>query len=49
MSVKHDSGKQRWDFLPFDALNEVVKVYTGGHEVIGMIIYFSGHELGGAE
>ena len=33
--IKHDSGKQRWDFLPFDALNEVVKVYTWGHEVKG--------------
>ena len=33
--IKHDSGKQRWDFIPFDALNEVVKVYTWGHEVKG--------------
>lgn len=35
MTIKHDSGKQRWDFVPFDALNEVVKVYTWGHEVKG--------------
>jgi hypothetical protein len=33
--IKHDSGKQRWDFVPFDALNEVVKVYTWGHDVEG--------------
>jgi len=33
MSVKHASGKQRWDFVPFDALNEVVKTYTWGHDV----------------
>ena len=33
--IKHDSGKQRWDFIPFDALNEVVKVYTWGHDVKG--------------
>lgn len=28
--VKFDSQKLRWDLLPFDALEEVVKVYTYG-------------------
>lgn len=28
--VKYDAGKNRWDLLPFRALDEVVKVYTYG-------------------
>jgi len=28
--IKHDNGKLRWDLLPFDALEEVVKCYTLG-------------------
>ena len=28
--IKFDSEKLRWDLLPFDALEEVVKVYTYG-------------------
>lgn len=28
--VKHDDGKLRWDLLPPDALDEVVRVYTLG-------------------
>jgi len=28
--TKHDQGKPRWDLLPFDAVEEVVKVYTFG-------------------
>lgn len=33
--IKKDEGKLRWDFIPFDALREVVRVYTWGHEVKG--------------
>ena len=28
--TKYDSGKDRWDLLPYEAIEEVVKVYTGG-------------------
>lgn len=30
IGIKHDDGKPRWDLLPMDALEEVVKVYTFG-------------------
>lgn len=28
--VKYDGGKPKWDLLPSDALEEIVKVYTMG-------------------
>jgi len=28
--LKHDQGKLRWDLLPLDSIEEVVKVYTFG-------------------
>lgn len=28
--TKHDDGKTRWDLLPYDAVTEVAKVFTGG-------------------
>jgi len=28
--TKYDEGKLRWDLIPFDALEETVKVYTSG-------------------
>jgi hypothetical protein len=28
--VKYDEGKLRWDLVPYDSLEEVVKVYTFG-------------------
>jgi len=33
--MKKDIGKLRWDFIPWDALGEVVKVFTFGHTVKG--------------
>jgi hypothetical protein len=33
MTVKHDMGKLRWMFIPWDAMQEVAKVYTWGHVV----------------
>jgi hypothetical protein len=33
--VKHDKGKQRYDMLPFDAIEELVKVYTFGVDKYG--------------
>ena len=32
---KYDKGKERWDLVPYDALEEVVKVYTLGAEKYG--------------
>ena len=29
-ALNYDGGKPRWDLLPYDALEEVVKVYTMG-------------------
>lgn len=34
-AIKHDDGKLRWDLLPYDALEEVVKAYTKGCEEYG--------------
>lgn len=31
-ALNYDGGKPRWDLLPYDALEEVVKVYTMGAE-----------------
>ncbi len=28
--TKYDQGKNRWDLIPYGALEEVTKVYTGG-------------------
>lgn len=28
--IKHDDGKNRWDLLPFDAVEKVVEIYTFG-------------------
>lgn len=33
--VKHDHGKPRFDLLPFDALEEIVKVLTFGADKYG--------------
>jgi len=33
--TKHDDGKPRWDLLPFDALEQIVKVYTIGVDKYG--------------
>jgi hypothetical protein len=30
MTIKYDQDKPRWDLLPYDALEEVVKCYTMG-------------------
>lgn len=29
-ALRYDAGKLRWDLLPFDAMEELVKVYTFG-------------------
>lgn len=33
--IKYDTQKQRWDLLPLDAVNEVVKRYTFGAQKYG--------------
>jgi hypothetical protein len=33
--TKHDNGKPRWDLLPGDAVEEIVKVMTFGAEKYG--------------
>ncbi len=30
--IKHDNGKLRYDLLPFEAIEEIVKIYTFGSE-----------------
>lgn len=33
--TKHDEGKLRWDLVPWDAFEEVVRVYTHGADKYG--------------
>lgn len=33
--VKHDTGKPRWDLIPLDILEDVVRVFTFGAEKYG--------------
>lgn len=33
--VKHDAGKARWDLLPYNAVTEVVEVFTYGAQKYG--------------
>lgn len=40
--TKFDDGKLRWDLLPFDALEEIVKVYTYGSKKYGDYNYLGG-------
>jgi len=32
---KFDDGKQRWDLLPYDCIEEIVKIYTFGAKKYG--------------
>jgi hypothetical protein len=33
--TKHDEGKLRWDLVPWEAIEEVVRVYTHGADKYG--------------
>lgn len=40
--IKKDDGKLIWSLLPFDALEEIVKVYTYGAKKYGEYNYLGG-------
>lgn len=35
VGIKHDQEKNRWDLVPWEALNEIVRVFTFGAKTYG--------------